>query len=102
MCAANPSNEVHLLSLYKSEAADFQKAINQSEDKLLTVQVVKEQRLVKSVPFNISNDEKCLLNADIVIISLPAFAHAQYLNAAKRNIRPTKDKSSVFICIQYL
>ncbi len=101
LCAANPNNEVHLLSLYKTEASDFQEAVNKTNDKLLSVEIVKEKRSIKSIPFNITNDPKCLENTDIVIISLPAFAHAQYLKAAKQNIQPTKDKSFDYMFLKY-
>ena len=95
LSASQSNNEVHLLSLYKTEAADFAIAINKTDEKLLTADIVKSHRLIKSKPFNITNNPKCLENADIVIISLPAFAHSQYLNACKENITPTKDKSCV-------
>ena len=95
LASSQNNNQVHLLSLYKTEAKDFEIAMNKTEDKLLTIDIVKTHKLIKSKPLNISNDPKCLTNADIVIISLPAFAHAQYLNACKENIKPTKDKSLV-------
>mmetsp|Transcript_74076 Transcript_74076/g.66660 ORF Transcript_74076/g.66660 Transcript_74076/m.66660 type:complete len:419 (+) Transcript_74076:49-1305(+) len=95
LSASQSNNEVHLLSLYKTEAKDFETAMNKTEDKLLTIDVAKSHKLIKSKPLNITNDPKCLANADVVIISLPAFAHAQYLNACKENIKPTKDKKTL-------
>eukprot|EP01084_Bolivina_argentea_P037539 69450_1 len=56
LCAANPNNEVHLLSLYKTEAADFQKAVNQTDNKLLTIEIVKDKKSIQSIPCNITND----------------------------------------------
>ena len=97
LTSADPNNQVHLLSLYKTEAKDFETAMNKTDDKLLTVEIVKTHKSIKSKPSNITNDPKCLNNADIVIISLPAFAHAQYLKACKENIKPTKEKSFVYI-----
>jgi len=95
LTSSNHNNEVHLLSLYKTEAKDFETAINKTNDKLLTIEIVKDKKQIKSAPYNITNDPSCLENADIVIISLPAFAHAQYLNACKQNIKPTKNKKTL-------
>ncbi len=92
LAASNPTNEVHLLSLYKTEAADFQTELNKTKDKLLTIEKTQENIEIKAAPFNITNNSKCLNNSDIVIISLPAFAHNQYLNAIKSNIYPTENK----------
>ena len=97
LASQDSNNEVHLLSLYKTEAADFKCALSKTNDKLLTIDIIQTKKQIKSAPFNITNDPKCLDNSDIVIISLPAFAHNQYLNAIKTNIKPQKNTSYISI-----
>mmetsp|Transcript_38220 Transcript_38220/g.62666 ORF Transcript_38220/g.62666 Transcript_38220/m.62666 type:complete len:436 (-) Transcript_38220:12-1319(-) len=95
LCAADPNNEVHLLSLFRTEAKDFETALKKTAAHQLTVEVVQTGTQIESTPYNITNDAKCLQNADIVIISLPAFAHAQYLNACKQNIQSDNNKKTL-------
>eukprot|EP01083_Nonionella_stella_P013000 36713_1 len=95
LASSNPNNEVHLLSLYKTEAKDFQAALSQTEDKMITIDVTQEKRQIKAKPSNITNDPKCLANADIVILSLPAFAHNQYLNVIKEHTKPRDNRKTL-------
>eukprot|EP01083_Nonionella_stella_P095133 267016_1 len=88
--ASNPLNEVHVLSLYKTEAKDFETALNQTDGKQVTMDLIQAKKQVKGKPFNVTNDPKCLAGADMIIISLPAFAHAQYLTAIKENLGDKK------------
>eukprot|EP01083_Nonionella_stella_P207930 754924_1 len=92
LASSNPNNEVHLLSLYKTEANDFRQQLNTTVNKQITIDKTQEKIQIKAAPFNITNNPKCLSNSDIVIISLPAFAHNQYLNAIKTHIKPHKNK----------
>mmetsp|Transcript_2661 Transcript_2661/g.5042 ORF Transcript_2661/g.5042 Transcript_2661/m.5042 type:complete len:420 (+) Transcript_2661:100-1359(+) len=97
LAGQNANNEVHLLSLYATEAEDFKTAMNKTADKKLTVTINKENRSIQAVPANITNDPSCLNGADIIIISLPAFAHGQYLQAMKDNIKLEDDKKRVLV-----
>eukprot|EP01083_Nonionella_stella_P180123 641489_1 len=65
LSASNPNNEVHLLSLYKTEAADFKKSLNSTKDKLVIVDKTQEKIQVKGAPCNITNDASCLSDSDI-------------------------------------
>eukprot|EP01083_Nonionella_stella_P026213 72130_1 len=96
--ASNPTNEVHLLSLFQTEAKDFETALNQTEDRKVTIDLVQDKKQVKAKPANITNDPKCLVGADVVIISLPAFAHNQYLTAIKEYVKPRKNKTTLVAC----
>ena len=93
LAAQDPNNEVHLMSLYSTEAKDFETALSETEDKSITIEVTQEKKQIKGKPASISNDPKILVDADIVIISLPAFAHNQYLQAIKENIKPREKMS---------
>jgi len=99
IASSKPNNEVHLLSLYKSEAKDFETALNKTKDKQIKIDVVQQNKQIKGKPSNITNDPRCLSNADIVIISLPAFAHNQYLNAIKENIKPRKNNKKTLVAV---
>ena len=91
--ASKPTNEVHLLSLYKTEAKDFETALSKTEEKVITVDITQDKSQIKAKPISCTNDPKCLANTDLVILSLPAFAHNQYLQAIKENIKPRENKS---------
>jgi len=95
LAASNPNNEVHLLSLFRTEAKDFETALKQTDDGKLTIQVTQTGKEVKAEPKSIGNDAKVLADSDIVIISLPAFAHNQYLNAIKDNIKARPNKKTL-------
>mmetsp|Transcript_39153 Transcript_39153/g.62531 ORF Transcript_39153/g.62531 Transcript_39153/m.62531 type:complete len:422 (-) Transcript_39153:266-1531(-) len=92
LAASKPTNEVHLLSLFRTEAKDFETELAKTDDKMLTIEVTQQKTQVKAKPASVGNDPKVLANSDIVVISLPAFAHNQYLNAIKDNIKPEKDQ----------
>eukprot|EP01083_Nonionella_stella_P214977 774171_1 len=95
LAASNPNNEVHLISLYKTEAADFKSSLSETADKLITINNVKQSTQIKAAPVSITNNPVNFANADIVIVSLPAFAQNQYLNAIKENIKPQKNKQTL-------
>jgi ketopantoate reductase len=95
LAALNPSNEVHLMSLFMDEAAKFKAGMESNPDKKLIVELVSEKKELKSAPLTMTNDPKTLAGADVVIISLPAFAHAQYLNAIKDNIDNKNQKTTL-------
>ena len=93
LAASKPNNEVHLLSLFRTEAKDFETALNQTDEKVVTIELLQEKKQIKAAPKSCTNDPKIFENTDIVILSLPAFAHKQYLQAIKDNIKPRENKS---------
>jgi len=95
LAAKDPHNEVHLLSLYATEAADFKAALKGTGDGRLTIKVTQRNEEIKAAPSNVTNDPRCLADSDIVIISLPAFAHNQYLKAIKEHIAPRQKKKTL-------
>jgi len=98
LAASNPNNDVHLISLFQDEAARFKAAYDATEDKAITVQFTQEKRELKASPSSISNDASKLAGADTVILSLPAFAHNEYLQAVKDHVTPKPDKKTLVAC----
>jgi len=95
LAASDSQNEVHLLSLYATEAADFDAALKGTDDGRLTLRVTQRNEEIKAAPSNVTNDPRCLADSDIVVISLPAFAHNQYLKAIKEHIAPRQTKKTL-------
>eukprot|EP01084_Bolivina_argentea_P060886 111226_1 len=87
LSVSDPNNDVYLLSLFKTEAADFKSKIVENKNKL-TLEIVEtnSNKEVTVNPSNISNDPTIFKDADIIIISLPAFAHNQYLKEIAKNL----------------
>eukprot|EP01084_Bolivina_argentea_P291196 500460_1 len=87
LAATNENNDCYLFSLFKTEAADFKTKLTANDNKLIVERTQKKTKTEATInPDNIGNDPACLKGADIVVISLPAFAHAQYLKAIAPNV----------------
>eukprot|EP01083_Nonionella_stella_P094794 266075_1 len=90
LSAVNRNNEVFLFSTFQTEAQDFKDKIITNDNKL-TLELTQTKSKIEAYinPDNITKDPSCLKNADIVIISLPAFAHAQYLKEIASHLGDT-------------
>jgi hypothetical protein len=92
LAVSNPNNEVHLLSLFRDEAARFEASLNDKSNMKpgqLIINYVQEKRQIVSEPQSnnfMTDAALCLPNADLVIIVLPAFAHALYLSAIAKHV----------------
>ncbi|CAH1785598.1 unnamed protein product [Owenia fusiformis] len=88
LAASRQNTDVRVFDLFSDEAERWAKALGNDD---LTVSVHREGKItdIKSKPNVITNDpSKSLPGADIIIIAVPAFAHAAYLDAIKSYLKP--------------
>lgn len=87
LAASRDNTDVKVLTLYNNEAEKWSKTM-QSTGFLVEINNQNgENDVVEPKPFTVTNDpETALSSADIVFISLPAFAHEQYLVAIAKHL----------------
>eukprot|EP01084_Bolivina_argentea_P016650 31135_1 len=96
LSSLDPNNNVHLLS---SKANEIKQTINKNGNKLHLNFVNEKKEISSNISDpnqNITNDPKCMKNADIIMISLPAFSHSWYLNEIVKNVGNHKCLISMF------
>nr|BAF36492.1 alanopine dehydrogenase [Marphysa sanguinea] len=89
VAASRPNTEVRVLTLFADEAERWTKAMESSDfvtnihnhDKSIT-KLTNKPRLVTKDP------GKAAIGAEIIILAVPAFVHAQYLEALKPHVTP--------------
>nr|CAJ43559.1 alanopine dehydrogenase [Sipunculus nudus] len=85
MGASRPDTEVRVLTLYADEAERWEKAL---EGTTLCVTSKPDKKSYTANPTKVSKDPaKVVPGSDIIMITVPAFAHAQYFSAIKPHMK---------------
>lgn len=87
LAASNSNIEVYVLTLYKDEAEKWATALKNDSLTVIINEKDGSTREVKSKPKLISNNpEEVIPNSDVIILTVPAFAHEQYFRAMAPHI----------------
>nr|Q8T882.1 RecName: Full=Tauropine dehydrogenase; Short=TaDH; AltName: Full=NAD: tauropine oxidoreductase [Arabella iricolor]BAB86769.1 tauropine dehydrogenase [Arabella iricolor] len=84
-----PNMEVRVLTLYADEAERWIKSMETNDFTTIKYATGKDPVHLKTKPKLVTkNPEQGATGADIIVITVPAFAHAQYLTALKPHVKP--------------
>ena len=89
MASSRPDFDVIVLVL-KGDKAERWTEIMRDDDFTVTVKspTKQDQYIIQSKPSKVTNDPRDAKNCDVIILCVPAFAHAQYLEALKQYVKP--------------
>nr|BAF36491.1 strombine/alanopine dehydrogenase [Marphysa sanguinea] len=89
IASSNPNADVRVLTLYADEAERWTKAMEGNDFVVTVNNQDKSQTILKNKPRLVTKDPALAANkADMIVFTVPAFAHRQYLDALKPHIRP--------------
>ena len=96
LAASKPDTEVNVLALYKDEAEEWSKVIENANMTLTFTAADGKTQEISGKPASVSKDAAtAAAGSDLIILACPAFAHEGYLKAVSEHI----NKKTVIIGI---